>query len=110
MPNQPSPWLEHQVLIQALGNPGLGPRRLAAEMALPRWGALQISATAVFNVLRRHGLNTRRRRLSLVAGYASPPEPSRPRDPVRFISRQTGQVIWGSWTASTLAVSAAGPR
>ena len=31
-------------------------------------------------MLRRHGLNTRRKRLSLVAGYAAPPEPA-PREP-----------------------------
>jgi transposase InsO family protein len=95
MPNQTSPWLEHQVLIHALGNPGLGPRRLAAEMALPRWGALQISPTAVFNVLRRHGLNTRRRRLSLVAGYASPPEPepaARP-IPLHLEADQPGDLV-----------------
>src|SRR5258708_15924327 len=84
MPNQTSPWLEHQVLIHALGNPGLGPRRLAAEMALPRWGALQISATAVFHVLRRPGLNTRRPRLPPAAGYATPPEPGPARGPTRF--------------------------
>ncbi|MGH2652944.1 MAG: hypothetical protein ACRDHV_01160 [Actinomycetota bacterium] len=32
-------------------------------------------------MLRRHGLNTRAKRLGLVAGYAAPPEPSRPREP-----------------------------
>ena len=31
-------------------------------------------------MLRRHGLKTRRKRLSLVAGYAAPPEPA-PREP-----------------------------
>ncbi len=31
-------------------------------------------------MLRRHGLNTRRKRLGLVAGYAAPPEPA-PREP-----------------------------
>jgi len=29
-------------------------------------------------VLRRHGIQTRQRRLTLVAGYASPPEPEPP--------------------------------
>jgi transposase InsO family protein len=32
-------------------------------------------------VLRRHGLSTRAKRLGLVAGYAAPPEPSRPPEP-----------------------------
>jgi hypothetical protein len=33
----------------------------------------------VWKVLRRHGLNTRAKRLGLIAGYAAPYEP--PRDP-----------------------------
>ena len=32
-------------------------------------------------VLKRHGLNTRAKRLSLVCGYAAPPEPERPEPP-----------------------------
>jgi transposase InsO family protein len=35
-------------------------------------------ANGVWRCLRRHGLNTRARRLSLVAGYAAPYEPPRP--------------------------------
>ena len=33
-----------------------------------------ISPSGVWRVLRRHGLNTRARRLGLVAGYAAPPQ------------------------------------
>jgi len=62
----------------ALGHPGLGPRRIAAELAHPRWGGLVVSANGVWRCLRRHGLNTRAKRLSLVAGYAAPYEPPRP--------------------------------
>jgi hypothetical protein len=37
-------------------------------------------------VLRRHGLNTRAKRLGLVAGYAAPPEPERrPAPPERHL-------------------------
>jgi transposase InsO family protein len=37
-----------------------------------------ISPNGVWRVLRRHGLNRRISRLSLVSGYAAPPEPERP--------------------------------
>jgi len=75
MPNQLPPWLEERVVAFSLGQPGLGPRRIAFQLAQPMWGGLQISPSGVFKVLRRHGLNTRRRRLSLVAGYAALPGP-----------------------------------
>ena len=75
MPNQTPPWLEDRIIGFVLGHPGLGPRRIAAQLALPMWGSLQISPTGVYKVLIRRGLNTRRRRLGIVAGYAAPPEP-----------------------------------
>ena len=75
MPNQTQPWLEDRIVGFALGHPGLGPRRIAAQLAQPMWGSLKISPTGVYKVLIRRGLNTRRRRLSMVAGYAAPPEP-----------------------------------
>ena len=62
----------------SLGHPGLGPGRITAQLAQPMWGGLAISASGVYNVLRRHGLSTRGRRLSLVAGYAAPAEPEPP--------------------------------
>src|SRR5437016_757073 len=77
MPNQLPPWLEERVVAFSLGQPGLGPRRVALQLSLPEWGGQPISASGVFKVLRRHGLNSRRKRLSLVAGYAAPPEPER---------------------------------
>jgi len=78
MPNQLSPLLEQRIVAFALGHPGLGPRRIAAELARPRWGGLVVSANGVWRCLRRHGLNTRAKRLALVAGYAAPYEPPRP--------------------------------
>jgi transposase InsO family protein len=75
MPNQIPTWLEQRILAFALGQPGFGARRIASDLALPMWGRLAISASGVSNVLRRHGLSTRRRRLALVAGYAAPPAP-----------------------------------
>jgi transposase InsO family protein len=77
MPNQLSPLVEQRIVAFALGHPGLGPRRIAAELARPPWGALVVSANGVWRCLRRHGLNTRAKRLSLVAGYAAPYVPPR---------------------------------
>jgi transposase InsO family protein len=79
MPNQLSPLVEERIVAFALGHPGLGPRRIAAELARPRWGGLLVSHNGVWRCLRRHGLSTRRKRLSLVAGYRAPYEP--PREP-----------------------------
>ncbi len=81
MPNQLAPFLEQRVVAMALGQPGLGPRRLSAELRLVMWGGLVISPSGVFKVLRRHGISTRQRRLSLVAGYSAPPEPAPPPEP-----------------------------
>src|SRR5436190_13852161 len=76
MPNQIPPWLAQKIIAAALGEPGLGPRRLAAQ--LERSVSERVSPGGVGNVLRRAGLSTRRKRLALVAGYAAPPEPERP--------------------------------
>jgi transposase InsO family protein len=71
MPNQLGPHLEQRIVAFALGQPGFGPKRISAELAREKWGGLRISANGVWRVLKRHGLNTRRRRLALVAGYAA---------------------------------------
>lgn len=78
MPNATSPLLEQRVLAFALGHPGFGPARIAAELARPKWGGVRLSPNGVWRVLRRHGLSTRAKRLALVAGYAAPPPPARP--------------------------------
>jgi transposase InsO family protein len=77
MPNQLSPVIETRVLAFSIAHPGLGPRRISASLAQERWGGLLVSPNGVWRVLRRHGLNRRVTRLSLVAGYAAPPEPER---------------------------------
>jgi transposase InsO family protein len=78
MPNQISPMVEQRVLAFSLAHPGFGPARISAELRRPKWGGLWLSANGVHRVLARHGLSTRAKRLSLVAGYAAPPEPTRP--------------------------------
>jgi len=75
MPNATPLTIERRVLAFSLAHPGFGPKRIAAELQRPKWGGITISASGVYRVLRRHGLNTRAKRLSLVAGYAAPPEP-----------------------------------
>lgn len=74
MPNQIGPHLEAKVIAFALGHPGLGPRRISAELARPKWGGLRISEHGVWRVLRRFGLNTRSKRLALIARHADPYE------------------------------------
>src|SRR4051794_21719137 len=85
MPNQLSPVVETRVLAFSIAHPGLGPRRISASLAQERWGGLLVSPNGVWRVLRRHGLSRRVKRLSLVAGYAAPPELPRPPEPERHI-------------------------
>ena len=47
MPNQLSPLVEQQIVAFALGHPGLGPRRISAQLARPEWGRLLVSANGV---------------------------------------------------------------
>lgn len=77
MPNQLSPVIENRILAFAIAHPGLGPRRISATLAQQRWGAIMVSPNGVWRILRRHGLNRRIKRLSLVAGYAAPPTPEK---------------------------------
>jgi transposase InsO family protein len=79
MPNQLPVLVEQRIVAFALGHPGHGPRRIASALARPRWGGLLVSPNGVYKTLRRHGLNTRAKRLALVAGYRAPFEP--PREP-----------------------------
>jgi transposase InsO family protein len=81
MPNQLSAVVEERVVAFAIAHPGMGPRRVSAELARDKWGAIVVSPNGVWRVLRRHGLNTRAKRLALVAGYRAPYEP--PREPER---------------------------
>jgi len=95
MPNELGPHLEQRILAFALAHPGFGPKRISAELARERWGGLRISANGIWRSLVRHGLNTRTRRLQLVAGYAARYEraPHRP-EPERHIEAdRPGQIV-----------------
>ena len=72
--------------------PGFGPRRIARELARPKWGGIIVSPNGVWR-LCRHGLNTRAKRLSLVAGYRAPYEPPREPAPERHIERRPGELV-----------------
>ncbi|HET9678295.1 MAG TPA: helix-turn-helix domain-containing protein, partial [Solirubrobacterales bacterium] len=78
MPNQLSAVVEQLIVAFSLGHPGLGPDRIAAELRRDRWGGIIVSPNGVWRVLCRHGVNTRAKRLGLVAGYAAPYQPPRP--------------------------------
>ena len=80
MPNQIGPHLEQRILAFSLGHPGYGPRRISAELARRKWGGIRISEHGVWRVLRRVGLNTRSKRLALVARHRDPYErrPAKP--------------------------------
>jgi transposase InsO family protein len=81
MPNQLPAMVEERVVSFAIAHPGLGPRRIASELGREKWGGIVVSPNGVWRVLRRHGLNTRSKRLSLVAGYRAPYEPPREPEP-----------------------------
>jgi transposase InsO family protein len=70
MPNQIGPHLEQKVIAFCLAFPGLGPRRISAELAREKWGGVRISEHGVWRVLYRFNLNTRAKRLALIARHA----------------------------------------
>lgn len=85
MPNQLSKMVEERVLSFSIAHPGLGPKRVSAELRRAKWGGIVVSPNAVWKLLCRHGLNTRAKRFALVAGYAAPYEPPRDPGPERHI-------------------------
>jgi len=92
MPNAFPRIVEERILAFAIANPGLGPRRLAAQ--LERHSGLRASQNGIWRVLRRHGLSTRAKRLALVAGYRAPYEPPREPEPEpRVESSRPGELV-----------------
>ena len=121
MPNQIGPHLEQRILAFALARPGL---RAAADLLRarrPKWGGIRVSEHGVWRVLRRFNLNTRSKRLALIARHAEPyerkpeiPPPERhieanePGEKVQmdcfFVGRLSGSkgTVW-QYTASDVA-------
>jgi transposase InsO family protein len=85
MPNQLPKIIEERIVSFSIAHPGLGPRRIASELAREKWGGIIVSPNGVWKVLSRHGLSTRTKRLALIAGYAAPYEPPRTPEPERHI-------------------------
>lgn len=94
MPNQIPAMVEERIVAFSLGHPGLGPKRIAAQLRRPEWGGLGVSPNGVWKVLLRHGLNTRARRLALVAGHRAPHEPPREPEPEPHVdSGRPGELV-----------------
>ena len=81
MPNQLSPIVEQRIVAFAWVIPawvrGASPRSSRARSGAGCWSV----PNGVYKTLCRHGLNTRAKRLSLIAGYRAPYEPHRDPDP-----------------------------
>lgn len=94
MPNQLPAMVEERIVAFAIAHPGLGPRRVASELRRKKWGGIVVSANGVWRCLRRHGLSTRSKRLSLVAGYRAPYEPPREPEPEPHIEvERPGELV-----------------
>ena len=90
-------------------SPGLGPKRISAELAREKWGGLRISPNGVWRVHEAARARTRAASsLAFVAGYAAAlrahaaPILSR-----SGTSRRPGRASWSGSTASTSAASPA---
>jgi hypothetical protein len=71
--------IEERIVFFAIAHPGLGPKRVASELAREKWGAIIVSPNGVCKCSVAMGRTRRAKRLGLIAGYAAPYEP--PRDP-----------------------------
>jgi transposase InsO family protein len=95
MPNQIGPHLEQRVIAFALAHPGFGARRISSELGRDKWGGIRISEHGVWRVLKRVGLNTRSKRLALIARHADPYErkPDRPPAELHIDATEPGEKV-----------------
>ncbi|HEY1457112.1 MAG TPA: DDE-type integrase/transposase/recombinase [Solirubrobacteraceae bacterium] len=95
MPNEIGPHLEQRIIAFSLAHPGFGPRRISAELAREKWGGLRVSEHGVWRVLVRVGLNTRGKRLALVARHRDPYEraPSPPPPERHIDATEPGEIV-----------------
>jgi len=73
-PNQTPPDIEEAILAFVQEHPAYGPKRISAELRKPENGGIKVGETAVYGVLRRNGLNTRRERLKWIDSLQPPQE------------------------------------
>jgi hypothetical protein len=107
MPNQLPRMVEERIVSFSIGHPGLGPKRVAAELGREKWGGIVVSANGVWKVLCRHGLNTRAKRLGLIAGYMPHPTNRRAISGQSSTSTSTGPANWSESTVSMWGAYAA---
>jgi len=107
MGNKTSPFIEQRVIAFALGHPGFGPMRSrrsyggpsgAGSCSPPNGGAPRASSSR---------LNTRAKRLGLVAGFAATTEPA-PRPP-RSGAAPASVPAWGDGPDGTASSSGGSP-
>lgn len=104
MPNQFSPLLSMGIVAFALAIRVPVLRASPPSFSAGAGGGLVVSHNGVWRCLRRHGLDTRQKRLSLVSGYAAPYEPPRAPEPERHVEAEgPGELV--DMTASTWARS-----
>jgi transposase InsO family protein len=94
-PNEIGPHLEQRIVAFSLAHPGFGPRRISAELAREKWGEIRISEHGVWRVLVRVGLNTRGKRLALIARHRDPYEraPSPPPPERHIDATEPGEIV-----------------
>ena len=94
-PNEIGPHIEQRIVAFSLAHPGMGPRRVSAELAREKWGGLRVSEHGVWRVLCRVGLNTRSKRLALVARHRDPYEraPSPPPPERHIDAAEPGELV-----------------
>ncbi len=63
--------LRDQIIAYAIEHPTVGPRTIAAALALPRFGRWSVSHSGVYNVLHRAGLSRRSARLAAAESLAA---------------------------------------
>lgn len=63
--------LRDQIIAYAIEHPTVGPRTIAASLALLRFGAWKVSHSGVYNVLKRAGLSRRVARLAAAESLAA---------------------------------------
>lgn len=68
---QVPPPLRDQIIAYAVEHPTVGPRTIAAALALPRFGSWRVSHSGAYNVLRRAGLARRQARLAAAESLAA---------------------------------------
>ena len=66
MPNQVPVDVEYKILDYVKAFPTHGPQRVANELGTERYGSTKVGHTGVYGVLKRHNLNSRKKRLAWI--------------------------------------------